>query len=48
MNSTRENILNSIKALGMKVLPKDAQLIGVGDESSSKGRTTYPVWLAGT
>lgn len=33
MNTTRENILNSIKALGMKVLPKDAQLILFGSQA---------------
>ena len=33
MNTTRENILNSIKALGMKILPKDAQLILFGSQA---------------
>jgi hypothetical protein len=33
MNTTRENIWNSIKALGMKVLPKDAQLILFGSQA---------------
>ena len=37
--STRENILNSIKALGKKVLPKDAQLILFGSRARDDAHT---------